>query len=162
MKIKISGLRDGDYFYNFKANFIDVDIGEFNLIDNFDVDVKLSKRASNIILDIFVRGIILLECDRCLDSFQYKFSNSFELLYKLNDNYYLLNKDNKEPDVFYIDKNSFEIDITESVRDYILLSIPMKRVPEEKDGICLFCHRRIDSLFNRNRQKDTTELQNYF
>lgn len=160
MKIKISGLRDGDYFYNFTANFLDVDIDAYNLVDNFYVNVKLSKRAGNILLNIVVNGILLLECDRCLDSFQYKFTKAFELLYKMNDNFYLMNKDNKEPDVFYIDKNAYEIDITEAVRDYILLSIPMKKVPAEKDGICLLCNRRIDSLYSR--KEDTNEFQNFY
>ncbi|MCX7833454.1 MAG: DUF177 domain-containing protein [Ignavibacteria bacterium] len=161
MKIKISGLRDGDYFYNFTANFVDIDIDAYDLIDNFYVNVKLTKRGSNIILNIIVNGILSLECDRCLDSFQYKFTKAFELIYKMNDNYYLMNLDNKEPDVFYIDKNSYEIDITEAVRDYILLSIPMKKVPDEKDGICLLCNRRIDTMFLRNEQKDETNLQNF-
>lgn len=162
MKIKISGLRDGDYFYNFRANFSDIDIDYYELIDDFNVDVKLTKRASNIMLNIAVKGIILLECDRCLDSFKYNFSRVFELLYKMNDDYFLLNSNNKEPDIFYIDKNSFEIDISEAVRDYILLSIPMKKVPEERDGICLFCNRRIDSLFSRYSKEDTTEFRNLF
>lgn len=162
MKIKISGLRDGDYFYNFNADFSDIDIDYYQLIDKFNVNVKLIKRASNILLNVLVNGIISLECDRCLDAFEYKFTKSFDLIYKLNSNISFLDRDNKEADIYYIDTNTYEIDISEAVRDYILLSIPMKKIPEEKDGICLFCNRRIDSLYDRCKKEESTNLRNFF
>ena len=60
-----------------------------------------------------------------------------------NDNYKILS-----PDVSHID-------LKDDVRDYFLLSVPMKKIPPEKDGICSFCKKSINEILN-NVQQDSS------
>jgi uncharacterized protein len=79
----------------------------------------------------FVAGIVLI-CDRCLDN--YKGHIPFHL-----EREYNLNRSDKSLENNYVDKLG-DIDLSEAVREEIILSIPMRNICSEKCmGICAGC-----------------------
>jgi len=145
MKIDIANLREGEFFYKFEDNgnlFKDTD----ELIDySLVTDVNLFKTAEFILLKINLSGNMKLICDRCLKEFNHTFSRDFELIYRFKhrSEYDISDKDES---VFYISRDEKIIDIVEPVRDYFIITVPMKKVPEEKNGICTFCNIRTDEI----------------
>lgn len=79
----------------------------------------------------FVAGTVLI-CDRCLENFKAHIPFILEREYNLN-------RSKESPDELFIDKLG-DIDLTEAMREEIILAIPMKNICEEKcKGICAKC-----------------------
>ena len=158
MKIKISDLRDGEYLYNFLVDSKELDTGEMVFKDLISVDVRLTKAHGSLLTKIKVGGTMQLICDRCLDKFEYKFSTDFELLYKVSNSEYSGGNTEEDMNVIDIKPDEHEIDITEPVRDYVMLSVPMKKVPNEKEGKCILCGKVIDDMFRSTKSKDVNPV----
>ena len=159
MKINISNLKDGEHIFDFKEAPEVFGIESVKLDSEVDIHVVLYKMVNQFNLKITLSGDAILECDRCLDNYRTKFGNEFELIYK----YDFGNDEDKEgtpeDDNFkYISPHTHTIDLTEDVRDYIILGIPMRKVPEEIDGICTVCNRNIDDLLNKKEEDSTNPV----
>ncbi len=114
-----------------------------NLIkDTLELAIKVEKVSSQLDLEVTIQGNMNLECDRCLENFGRQFTNTFELVYVINE------YGEKMADDDYIRPYSPHmryIDITKDVKDYIELSVPMRKVPDEKaDGSCTWCGKTKD------------------
>lgn len=149
MKILISDLNEGEFFYNFVEDTGKLNLNVPELTGNITLDIILIKSHDFILLKISVDGTMKFDCDRCTEPFNYHFNNSFELLCRFKGLKYENVTEDEDVNVCYINKDDSEIDITESLRDYLLLSIPMKRNPEDKDGVCTFCNRKIEDIFKK-------------
>ncbi len=154
MKIKISNLRDGEYFYSFKVDTKELNLEDTEIKDNIDVDVKLVKTLGSIFTNIKAKGTMIFTCDRCLDKFDYLFEADFEILYKVSNTDFVTNNIKEDVNVYDLKPETAEIDITEPVRDYVILSVPMRKVPEEKDGKCVMCGRVIEEMFKPEAGKE--------
>ncbi|MBN1633292.1 MAG: DUF177 domain-containing protein [Ignavibacteria bacterium] len=146
MKIFISDLNEGEFFYNFVEDSGKLNLNIPELTNEISIDVRITKSTNFILLKISVSGIMKFECDRCFEMFNYKFQNDFDLLYRFEELNVNDKSDKEDDNVYYISRDENEIDIREPLRDYILLSIPMKKNPEEKDGVCMFCKRKIEDF----------------
>jgi len=150
MKIDISGLRDGVHCLSLIEKMQDDFVVPYIIQDKIKVDIKINKSSHSVLLNIAVEGALKLECDRCLDYFPFVFNTDFDLLYEYNY------KGEEIRDIKKVEEfNSFDIkpdtkyiDITEPLRDYILLSIPMRKVPEETDEICSYCKKNVKEIIS--------------
>jgi len=148
MKILISDLNEGEFFYNFVEDSGKMNLNIPELADKISLDVRIKKSHDFILLKISVSGIMKFECDRCTELFDYHFHNKFDLMYRFEKPDVKDEIEKEDVNVYYISKDEKEIDINEPLRDYILLSIPMKKNPEEKDGVCTFCNKKIEDILN--------------
>ncbi len=107
-----------------------------NLRANIRLEVQLDKTATHLYLRNHVQTLGHFECDRCLEEFEAKledvgrvmFSNDGELVQGSTD------------EIHVFDPQAREIDITEDVRDLLLLAIPAKFVcREDCQGLCPRC-----------------------
>lgn len=146
MNIVISDLIEGEFFYNFVEDTGKLNLNIPELYGNIILDIRLVKSRDFILVNAAVSGIMKFECDRCTEIYEHRYENTFELLYRFKGLRYENISGNEDVNVYYINKDDREIDITEPLRDYLLLTIPMKKNPEEKDGVCLFCKRKIDDI----------------
>jgi uncharacterized protein len=79
----------------------------------------------------FVAGTVLI-CDRCLENFKAHIPFTLEREYNLN-------RSKESVEELIVDKFG-EIDVTEPIREEIILAIPMKNICDEKcEGICAKC-----------------------
>jgi uncharacterized protein len=162
MILNIASLKEGEHFVEFLEK-----PSVFNLSDDVeflsDVYVKVTvvKTYHQIDLEVSFECLVRFLCDRCLDPFEYKLQNTFELVYKFDftrkqklshkvERYLDLNEreEIEDDDFRLISEHTRDLDITNDLRDYILLSLPMRKVPDEVDGMCSVCHRRMDEIFD--------------
>jgi uncharacterized metal-binding protein YceD (DUF177 family) len=83
----------------------------------------------------------------------------FNLVYKYEFSGTEKNEDElKEDNLKFISPRTHTIDIKSDVRDYLLLSIPMKKAPEEVDGVCSYCKRNVSDLLSGPGQKSENPI----
>jgi len=156
LKININILQDGEHNFDFILTPKKLDIDAVEIITDVSVEVNLYKAGNQFDLNIKLKGKFKLLCDRCIEDYIHDFANSFEVIYK-----YDFNKDeiaNEDDDIKFISPKTNFIDLIKDVRDYIMLSIPMKHVPGEKDGICTYCNKDTSGILNIERQKEISPV----
>lgn len=156
LKINISNLQDGDHVFNFIISPAEINIDLVEVIDNVIVRANLYKSINQFSINIKIKGMFRLECDRCLMDYNYNFDKMFDLIYKFDYEGKKIGDSND--DIKFIPPKTNFIDLKEDVRDYILLSIPMRKVPDEKEGICTYCNKDINDMLNVTRREELNPI----
>ncbi len=151
-KINISNLDEGIHNFEFVVSPDDIELGSLEAGDNISVNVDLYKVGNQLSLKINTKVRLIFQCDRCIDKFDYDLNNSFDVIYKFD--FSGANQDNDDDDIKFITPNTKFIDIKDDLRDYILLSVPMKKAPAETDGVCTYCGKDISSILKVNRKSE--------
>ncbi len=137
IKISIGSLKEGS-----QQVALEVSPAELGLEDNLikgsvSVQLDLFKTVHQLDINAKISGKLGMECDRCLDLFEKKFEQNLELVYvqkspreeAFNDDY-----------LRTYNPHMKTVDITNDVKEMILLAVPMRRVPaENEDGSCSWC-----------------------
>jgi len=140
MKIKISGLKNGTYTYEFEGKSESLELIE-PLSGKYSADVVLTKFDDQIILDVSVTCEANFECDRCSTDFKRNVSGEYRMVYLLR----AVENADGDNDVTYLPPDTDKINITNDVRDYLILSIPMKKLcKEECAGLCIRCGKDLN------------------
>jgi len=148
-KINIANLTDGQHSFEFSPTTEELDIVDPKC-KCLKLNVVISKSGTQLVLDAEVSGLFCLSCDRCIEPYDQPFEQDFEIVYKYD---FTGEKENTDDNIKFISPKTIFIDITKEVRDYILLSVPMKAVPPESNGICSFCGKEIEKLLNPQRDE---------
>lgn len=154
MKIKITNLQDGEHIYDFAVDGGEMDLDDIETSGDIYVKVNLYKSGNQFDLKINVRGKLKFECDRCLDEYPYDFNNTYEIVYKFDFTHELEKAEIDSDDIRYLNPNAAFIDIKNDVREFIILSVPLKHAPEEKDGVCKLCNRKISDILMIERPEE--------
>ena len=138
VKIDIGELRDGGQQIDIVANSRELGLDEKLVKGNLVITVDIFKTSNQLDLNVYISGLLKLCCDRCLEEFEQMFESEFELVYvqkpaegiNLQDDYIKI-------------YNSFtnSIDITNDLKEYVLLAVPMRKVPAEINDKCSWCGR---------------------
>ncbi len=156
LKINISSLQDGEHVFDFIVSPTEIDIDLVKIIQNIFVKANLYKSTNQFTVNIKINGMFKLECDRCLKDYIYNFDKMFKLIYKFD--YEGKEIGNSNDDIKFISPKTNFIDLKEDVRDYILLSVPMRKVPEEKDDICTYCNKDTADMLNIKQQEEINPI----
>ncbi len=141
MKIQIGGLSEGIHRYRFKVAADELNLGEQFRAD-VDVEAALDKTPTQILLTSKIRTTANFQCDRCVAPFEEELSPSYKMLYVLEGS-----------DTGHLGPSEFQvitpghnvIDITEDVRQTILLSVPLKLLCNENcKGLCPSCGKNLN------------------
>lgn len=146
VKIDIGELFNGSQQFNITTNSKELGLDEKLIKGNLKVAVDIFKAPKQLDFNINITGLLKLTCDRCLEDYEQPFETKFEMVYvqkpaeelKLQDDYIRI-------------YNPFirSIDITEDLREYVLLAVPMRKVPEETNGRCSWCGRS-NEIWNKD------------
>ena len=152
-KINIHNLKEGEQDYEFIAKQDDLDLGdvEFKIPDEFKINIKLYKIDSQISVKAYLKGNFEYDCDRCLEKYIDEFDTEFEIVYKYDFREKKREDENEmdhDMDIKFIAQNTIYIDLKDDLRDFLLLSVPLRKVPEEKEGKCLYCKKNINEILN--------------
>lgn len=152
IKIKVSNLANGRYDYEFTGKTTEIDVSE-PYIGNYNTKVVLSKFDNQIILDAETRIAANLICDRCTSEFQSIITSKYRMIYLFMLN--AENSENEKIDVVYLHPETDRIDLSEDIRDYALLALPMKKLcSEDCKGLCPKCGKNLnDGLCNCKDEK---------
>jgi uncharacterized metal-binding protein YceD (DUF177 family) len=155
MNINISNLKEGEHSFVFTVTGEELDLKEYKFLNDVKVDLKLFKAHNQVDLRINIDSIVKLPCDRCLEDFEFKLNNDFELIYKFTyDKEEIDTNEDMLDDFKVISADVHNIDLKKEIRDYVLLSFPMKRAPDIKDDICLFCNKNINDLLKTQEKEE--------
>lgn len=155
-KINIHNLKEGEHKYEFTATAKDFDFEDSETELNGDVLVKadLFKIGSQMSIKVYLKGKFKFNCDRCTEDYIQEFDTVFDIIYKFEFRGVREDEITDDDDIKFIPPNTIFIDIKEDVRDFILLSIPMKKAPEVIEGVCTYCNRDTNEMLNIKRQEE--------
>ena len=135
MRIKISGLENGTYDYDFEADIEKIDLTE-PLFGKYNTNVVLNKFDDQIILEASTTAGANFICDRCGTAFKQTVKSKYKMIYLLRS----IEGAEEEINITYLSPDTHMIDISKDVRDYMILSTPMKRLcKEDCKGLCAKC-----------------------
>jgi len=143
IKLKLAHLQEGESRLSRRVTPDEAGLAD---ADEFGGAINLSFAMNKIGREIFIRASITtsldLICDRCLEPFQIQISEKTDLV---------VTPDSSVDDEAVFPMND-EIDITGTVRDTLVLAIPLKKVcREDCRGLCPRCGA------NLNREECTCE-----
>jgi uncharacterized metal-binding protein YceD (DUF177 family) len=156
--IPFSGLSEGKHLFDFDIS--DRFFAEFEGSEvekgTLSVNIELEKRTTYLKMTFAIEGTVELICDRCLEHFIQKIESKRKLLVKFSDK---LMED--EDEIIYIHPTSFQVEVAQYIYEFIILSLPIRRVhPDGEDGQSL-CDpamiKKLEELKYRGKQKDEIE-----
>lgn len=128
------GLKEGEhhFFYNIDDAFFE--LHENDSFKDVAIEVDLQFDKGNFFqLTFNVGGTIRTDCDRCTEEFDLELSDVHYILVKFNDGSLEPTEDDGE--VVYIERNDSYINVAKLLYEFILLSVPMKKMhPDDADG----------------------------
>jgi uncharacterized protein len=142
IKINISSLKDGSQQLNLVSDTKEIGLEESFSSGPIDIDLELTKTIHQLDIKAKIHGKLNVECDRCLEDFPMPLETGFEVVFVMRQKREeVINED-------YIrtyEPHMRQVDITNDLKEMILLAVPMKKVPEEKpDGSCSWCGKGKD------------------
>ncbi len=141
MKINISNISDGIHVFNFDEPVSEINLGE-SFFGNFQVKFELSKIYNQIILCVELKLNAHFECDRCAASYNTVIHSTYQSVYFLGGKKGV----NENSDVIYLPPNADKIDTLNDLKDYALLSVPMKKLCKENcKGLCIKCGKDLNN-----------------
>ena len=140
MIIKIAGLSDDVHEFVFEDKIDKLDLKE-PFFGNYVAKIELKKFHSQIILNTCIYTTAAFQCDRCGTGFKTDLQNKFQIVY-LFGNY---SKENNVENVVYLSSDTDKINLFNELRDYALLSVPMKKLcREDCKGLCYTCGKNLN------------------
>ncbi len=155
-KIKFKGLTEDKYKFSFEINDSFFENFEESLIKKGELhsEVELIIYKDIFKLNIYIKGKVQVQCDRCIDYFYLPIKSKNELFVETGDkNSDLSDVDNK----ITISKNEEEIVLDKHFYDYIHLSLPYKKIhPKDKKGKST-CNIKMIEKINEHSSKNKRE-----
>ncbi|MCI2082124.1 MAG: YceD family protein [Bacteroidales bacterium] len=127
--IPIGGLSAGRHSFDF-----DVDGSFFKAFGNRDikdasvkVNVEVLKESLYLGVVCAMKGVLVVECDRCLDDLPIDVDITRNLTVKFT----AVDGEPEDDEVLVLDKGESELDLDQFVYDHLCLSVPIKKVHPE-------------------------------
>jgi uncharacterized metal-binding protein YceD (DUF177 family) len=130
--IPFSGLKEEIHEFDFGLNKTFFDYFESDLINDASLEVHLimDKQSRHIETELKIQGHININCDRCLDAFNYPIDLDRKLFFKFGHE-----ADEQSDDVFILHENEFQLDLAPHVYEFVVLEIPIRKEhPQDKEG----------------------------
>lgn len=141
MMIKINNLNEGTHNLEFEEKIEELELKE-PFSGNYLAEVKLIKLHNRVILDIDLKTTAFFECDRCGVNFKSNLQNRFQMVYLFGDS----PDENGSDNIVYLSSDADKIKLNKELRDYAILSIPMKKLcREDCKGLCYNCGKNLNN-----------------
>jgi len=154
-----------DYLSKYKINHKELELGnyqyQFSIDDKFfesfekseiqsgelEAKVDLTKESRVITLDISIQGTVKVQCDRCLDFFDFKIDYNGKLYVKHEGTA-------DSEDVIIVLSDEPDINLAQYFYESIHLTLPLKRIhPDDEDGNST-CNQDMLDLLEQYKQED--------
>ena len=148
MVFDIEEISDGGLNFSLLLNKDQLEIDQAGLSVN--VDIAVSGSLTRVGDDVYLKGKVITDvvasCSRCLDTLSYPIHNDLKSHFVSPDRY--ISAREVELHASDIDTEEYEnqqIDLTQSVRDGILLAVPVICLCKENcKGICSQCGKNLN------------------
>jgi uncharacterized protein len=150
MKISLANLSDGIHTFHFSAEASDIGLEE-RVSRDLAVDVTLDKSNRELLLRAEISTWGRLTCDRCIDEFEHELQGRFQIVCLYDERE---RSQFQDDEVHILDPGASVIDITDDVRQLVLLAVPLKVLcRKDCQGLCPKCGA------NRNRGTCTCNVK---
>jgi uncharacterized protein len=136
LTINISRLSEGSHEYDFETEpkILDLDA---RFVDRVVVHANLEKTGRQMFLRVELGTKAHFICDRCLDDFETNLSTRYEIVYITESS---ADQESDEGEVQYLGPDANTIDLGEDVRQFLILTVPLKLLcKEDCQGLCPKC-----------------------
>lgn len=125
--IPFVGLKQGVHEFNFEVGKAFFESIEYSVVHEGNVHVTflLDKKETMLIGDYTIRGAVKASCGRCNDPVDVEVEGEFQLVYKFDD------KPSEDESLVIVYPEEYEIDIKESIHEFISVSVPSRTVHDE-------------------------------
>jgi uncharacterized protein len=135
MIIKISNLNEGVHEFSFEEKVDVVDLKK-PFYGKFASSVTMNKLHDQLIVDVSTIFKVKYQCDRCGCDFSSRLISKYQMVYLMNEK----PVDSESIYVTYLSRTADKIDLKSDLREFALLSVPMKKLcKEDCKGLCYKC-----------------------
>lgn len=134
------GLKDQRYVYDIDDTFFEGFDGPVKQGHIHTVVECLSQTSHRFSFNVHSTGIVVVSCDRCLSNLELRIDTTDKLKVELGADY----SDNG--DVVTVPEDEGMLDMSQSIYEFIVLSLPLKRVHEPG-----MCDEAMMDVYNRHQ-----------
>ena len=99
------------------------------------IKLELDKKNSFMLLKFDIDGKVDVNCDRCGNPLTIQLWDEFKVVVKLVDDPDEMNKQEEDPDVYYISRGESHLHLADWIYEFINLSIPLQKMcPPDEAG----------------------------
>jgi uncharacterized protein len=138
--IPFAGLKLGHHLFDFQIDDTFFEELDYSLIHKgkVDVTIDLEKKETMLILHFALTGTVEAECNLCTDPVDFNINNEFQLIYKFGL------EEMEDETIIVIHPDSYQIDITQPLYEFITISLPPRIIHEEGK-----CNREMLEALNK-------------
>ena len=163
--IRYAGLSEGshEFIFDVHEDFFKDYYPETEILGaDIKLQIRAEKSPSMLMLELIFSGNISVECDRCLDPCTVPVSAVQKLIFTASDD--RMQNGKIDDTMIAISPESDSVMLDEYVYDFILLSLPLRRVHDENEGTDSACNQemleRINTLQNEKKTDPRWEKLN--
>ncbi len=149
--VQFSGLKLGKHNFEFVVDDTFFEKLEYSPIKKGKVDltIVMDKKSSMLVLDFKLNGWVAENCDRCTVEYNQPVSGEHRLYVKFGDDY-----DEPDENLWVIPHESYEIDVSQLIYEFIGLSIPLRKVPCDESGDTTICDQETLKVLEQSEMDE--------
>lgn len=139
MRLQIKGLKEGINILRMEGTPEEADLRDSGLefVSPIELSLRVVRQRETFWVDAVVKVSVVLECARCLKRYKEDLEAEFKIVVRRGGGP-LPGWD--EEDMKLVPPEAEDVDITQEVHDFVLLSVPMKPLCSEGcRGLCPVC-----------------------
>ncbi|MCB0806659.1 MAG: DUF177 domain-containing protein [Bacteroidales bacterium] len=141
--IPFKGLRLGEHPFEWELNKKFFENADYSEILDCDLLINLILDKKERMMELYFRinGRISVQCDRCL--------GPLELPVDITEDYFVkigAEREEESEEVLVIPESDYEIDVAPLIFDYVLLSVPIKKVHKHKSDCDQEMLKKLEEL----------------
>lgn len=142
--IQFSGLKLGKHKFELHVDDTFFEKLEYSQVrtGEIEVELELDKRSNMLVLDFKLNGWVGAECDRCMIDYKQKLNGEHRIYVNFGEEY-----DEPDESLLVIPRDSYELDVSQLIYEFIGVSIPLRKVPcEENDDLSICDKKALEVL----------------
>lgn len=142
MEVKLRGLKQGEHTFSVSEPAKKYELDNERFLEKLDLKIFIDVQGKNYYITITTNTKVTFTCDRCLDDFMQSFEVKTKLIYTENPS---LDPEHQQDDMHYLSPGQDTADLTDDIRQNILLNLPMKIVCKDScKGLCSACGANLN------------------
>lgn len=140
MNIKIAGIGEGVHHFEFDEAIEKIGLSE-PFFGNYEIDAEFTKTRNQLILNAEINLNAKFECDRCSADYNSVIKSQYQMVYIFGN----APEDFEDSNIIYLNPEADRIDLSQEIKDYSVLAIPMKKLcKEDCKGLCRSCGKDLN------------------
>lgn len=148
--ISFAGLKNSEHTFDYVIDDTFFKEREYSEVQRAHIvtQVTLNREINILVFDIKMEGTINVMCDRCGDAFDFPVWGEKKLIVSLTNDRF------EDDDIVSIPLDSYEIDISQYLYEYVSMLLPQRRIhPNKEDGTST-CNAEALKILNKLSEEE--------